>query len=222
MKASPSDISEWDRFCGTDRVRNEVIVPLIRARIEHEQPGAVMDLGCGSGYISRTLLTTGCLPSTVHRWTLVDKNASALDFAVASIPDSRVNCSHADVTQPRDCVPEHDFVFACMLLPELTPSGFRLARFEKFVALGGELLLSMPDGASEVVGLPGAQAELATQGVANLSQYRDVPYKLIVWRTDCVVDLVVAQGFSLTEVRHSPPPVAGSASTVHIAFRRVA
>jgi SAM-dependent methyltransferase len=113
-------ITAWDKWCETDYVRNDIVIPHLKRLITGRIPCTISDVGCGSGYITRRLAQAS---SGMHlHWVLVDSNRAALAYAHDSMAMlAHVDSFHADLTrQLRGIdIPPADLAFMAFTLLEL-------------------------------------------------------------------------------------------------------
>lgn len=71
--------SEWDRSANLDGVRTRNIVPSVAAQLCAADVSRVVDVGCATGYLPRSILRD--YPDLRTEWMLVDRDPSRLDIA---------------------------------------------------------------------------------------------------------------------------------------------
>lgn len=132
--------ADWDpaaylRFAGE---RARPFADLL-ARVRHEAPSLVVDLGCGEGALTASL---------ARRWPAarvigVDSSAEMLAAAAAHADGDRVSFERADI---RDWEPDGpvDVVVTNAVLHWVPGHGELLARWATRLAPGGELALQVP------------------------------------------------------------------------------
>ncbi|HYM45214.1 MAG TPA: class I SAM-dependent methyltransferase [Solirubrobacteraceae bacterium] len=80
------DPDAWEQGCATDKVRNEVVIPHLADVLCSLRARSVLDLGSGTGYITRVLAQAPW--ATGISWTLVDIDEQLLRYALASMSSS--------------------------------------------------------------------------------------------------------------------------------------
>jgi trans-aconitate methyltransferase len=77
------DPAVWEAGCAKDGVRNRFVVPTIVDIVNRARFSRLLDVGCGTGYVSRRV--SGLVPAQVS-FTLLDRDPGMVDFAAATFP----------------------------------------------------------------------------------------------------------------------------------------
>lgn len=81
----PIDPARWDDGCSNDAARNDFVVPTLCQLIRDKSARRVVDVGCGSGYISRALVDYFGVDRV--DMTLIDRNPEMVAFARSAAQD---------------------------------------------------------------------------------------------------------------------------------------
>lgn len=81
------DLDAWEAGCLTDDARNAFVLPYLRKLLRERVIAHVLDLGCGTGYVSRALVQDPGAPEM--SWTLLDQDKRALEYARSRWPPSQ-------------------------------------------------------------------------------------------------------------------------------------
>ncbi|HEY5710126.1 MAG TPA: hypothetical protein VIS51_12130 [Solirubrobacterales bacterium] len=156
------DPRAWERGCAADPVRNEVILPHLAASLATAAPQTVVDLGSGTGYITRTLSAQPWADSV--GWVLLDSNPDLLDIALASFDTSIdvTGCLY-DLTGPEKApAVRAEAAFAVFTFLEFPATPILARNCAGLLSPGGTLLVYLPDTLADVLALgdPAALSDL--------------------------------------------------------------
>lgn len=143
----PSNLpTEWEKFCREDVVRNQLIVPFIVEQIAQLKPLSVIDIACGTGYVSaKILIEEGLKPLC---WRLLDFNGQMIDFAYNRLKHLPfVERHHADLRNKNEIlpIPPSDLAFVCLSLLELKVDYSVAKNLLTLANPTGSLLIIIPD-----------------------------------------------------------------------------
>lgn len=146
-----SDPKAWERGCAADPVRNDVVLPHLVTSLAAAGPRTVIDLGSGTGYITRSLTAEPWAASV--DWILLDSNPELLDIATASIdPDHTVIDCRYDLTGPPCPSPcEAEAAFAVFTFLEFPITQTLARNCADLLLPGGVLLVYLPDILADVL-----------------------------------------------------------------------
>jgi trans-aconitate methyltransferase len=128
-----------------------VVLPhLVRAVALH-RPLKVLDLGAGTGYLTRHLVAH--TPPSKVAWTLLDSNPDLLAIALASMPsDLRISSFEFDLSTPANDRPaiEADFAFAAFTFLEFEITEAVARNCASLLRPEGTLLIYLPDTFADI------------------------------------------------------------------------
>jgi ubiquinone/menaquinone biosynthesis C-methylase UbiE len=137
---------EWDKLCLIDEARNSFAIPVIQSCIGATQPKHIADIGCGTGYISRTILEAGF--GRESSWLLLDHNRELLNYAREMFADAaNVDCLEADIRSSGSGYSgeRNDFAFICYSLLEVAELDLFLEGLNSILSNQAQVVLIYPD-----------------------------------------------------------------------------
>jgi S-adenosylmethionine synthetase len=173
----PIDAELWDAGCQVDEVRNHFVIPTARRFIADQQAGRVIDVGCGTGYISRKLAAEQALSRV--EWTLLDRNPKMLRFAAGRFPEGRriaYTSDDAESYSAGHSLRPHDLCL-CAYTPLEVENFDLFAEALKRCVPRGTILLFVPDIVPDII------KHYAGRGVQTLS---DLPTREVTHRLEKV------------------------------------
>jgi len=138
------DPTAWDAGCASDPVRNDVVLPHLLASIQAARASRVIDMGSGTGYLTRKLAEQA---RTIH-WVLLDSNPGLLELAAKSIrPNAHTSALHFDLTESHSTFPSPpaDFAFAVFTFLEFPLASVVVQNCGGLLCSKGKLLVYLPD-----------------------------------------------------------------------------
>ena len=147
----PIDPERWDAGCRVDEVRNDFVIPTVGRFIAENQVGRVIDVGCGTGYVSRTLAAD--VACSRVEWTLLDRNPKMLRFAAARFPEGRravYTSDDAEAYAVGESLRPHDLclcAYTALEVEHLDP----FAKALKRCVPRGTILLFVPDTVPDII-----------------------------------------------------------------------
>lgn len=145
----PIDPEAWESGSKLDEARNNFVIPLLRDLIGSRAAKRVIDVGSGTGYVSRTLANMD--RPAVH-FTLLDSSEPMSMFARSATGDDdnfEVVCS--DVESYSQVAPAaFDFCFSAYTVLEIEELPLFL-RSIRYLIDAGTLVLILPDALADVV-----------------------------------------------------------------------
>lgn len=204
-----SEAIAWDDGCLTDPVRNEFLIPKLRQFFEKERPPKILDLGAGTGYISRVVDSQlGYRPD----WTLVDINSERLWLAEERKPPAmrmrHLICSIADI-KPND-QPYHAVLLTFTLL-EANDVDAMLASAIGSLAANGLLIIAVPDVWRDVVETMDERSTLPrrllreTISIPKIDKFTGALYPFYAMRTETLISAVLIQFCVLENLERGGP-----------------
>lgn len=140
------DPSVWDAGCASDPVRNDVVLPHLLASIQAARASRVIDLGSGTGYLTRKLAEQARTAQIY--WVLLDSNPGLLDLAAKSTrPNSHTSALQFDLTESHSAFPSPsaDFAFAAFTFLEFPLTSVVAHNCAGLLCSKGKLLVYLPD-----------------------------------------------------------------------------
>lgn len=210
----PSDVARlravaWDDGCAQDRVRNEFIIPELTALIATDRPSSILDIGAGTGYISRAVdRQLDYRP----KWVLVDLDEDRLQIASERKPaNMQMLCVVGDAAVIRGF--EHSFEAAVIsfTLLETERAGAIVAYAASALVSGGMLILAIPDVWVDVLADPQKARERAqrllsgTVSLSKIDKFTGAPYPFHAMRTESLITLVLEHACALETLRRGGP-----------------
>lgn len=146
----PPDL--WEAGCRTDPIRNSFVVPYLRSAVGRLKPRDLVDIGCGTGYISRAVAER--LQHRPLRWHLVDNSPEMLHFAQQRrVAHVETVVHNLNLEEPRweDPPPASDLGFMAYTLLDLKLSRVLVGNIASLVRPQGTLFVFMPDVLEDVI-----------------------------------------------------------------------
>jgi SAM-dependent methyltransferase len=215
-------IAAWDKWCETDYVRNAIVIPHLKQLIAHAPPDVISDVGCGSGYIARTLIQAQS--GGRAQWLLVDSNKTALMYAHdATAILARVDAFHIDVTRQlkNSHIPSADLAFMAFTLLEFRLTPMVATNLGSLVRTGGTLSIFIPDTLWDVYtcGLGLETMREYMRGYAVLQKRDSLTgslYRFHANRIELLLALLTAAGFNLVSLTTHQRPGRESGDSILI------
>lgn len=146
------DPRTWDEACALDEVRNEFVVPTIVTIAEGGCPNRVIDIGCGTGYIARSVIAR--LSSESTQWVLLDRNPEMIGFAKSIVPE-RSNLRYMNLDLEAVAITDFpdpfDLIILSFSILEMDRLDLLASRIGELAAPSAELLIFLPDTMEDVI-----------------------------------------------------------------------
>jgi trans-aconitate methyltransferase len=195
----------WEQGCRTDQVRNRFIIPAIIKHFNALRPARILDIGCGTGYVPRTI--DAGLSYRPH-WTLLDINEARLKLSDALCPDAMQHSTMCcDVTayaadSPFDAA---TLTYTMMEIPE--PQSC-LSALAMALSDGASLFVALPDSWEDVAQLLPDEVPLRSMiggrvELPKTSKFTGTSYPFWAIRVELAVELTLRAGFVLTDIVRS-------------------
>lgn len=209
MTAISNEAERWEAGSRKDPIRNKFVIPEVVRILEATKPTTILDIGSGTGYVARTIheqLT--CAP----RWTLVDMNEARLDVARRHQPESMIcEWMSADVMDLPETGRTYDTVLALFTLLEIPDLPSCIKCLHALTGADGRLIIALPDAWVDVIkhadeAEPSALRRFLNKPVSieKIDKFTGNAYPFRAVRLEQIISQVLAEGFSLTELRQSP------------------
>ncbi len=203
------DPDAWEQGCTTDKVRNEVVVPHLAGVLCSSRARSVLDLGSGTGYVTRTLARAPWAAGI--SWTLVDIDESLLRFALTSMSSSWAVATlvHdlAGAAPPSEIHGDVAFAVFTTLELQITP---QLAKnLRAMLNPAGTLLLYLPDVLADVHATPAPKETLAAfltghAVLEKLDHFTNAHESFHATRLEQLLSVLLAGGLTLTRLEILP------------------
>ncbi len=203
------DPDTWERGCSADRVRNEVVIPHLASALRCSRPAAVLDLGSGSGYITRHLAGAPWAAGT--HWTLVDVDEALLDYALASMMSGwSVTAVRYDLTgalPPAEL--QGDVAFAVFTLLEFRANPQLARNCTALLRPEGELLIYLPDVLADIHAASTDETTLASFLAGHcmlekVDHFTGTPEAFHATRIEHLLNILLDAGLHLTALEVIP------------------
>jgi len=146
------DPRTWDEACALDEVRNEFVVPTIVTIAQGGGPKRAIDIGCGTGYIARSVITR--LASDFTQWVLLDRNPEMIGFAKSIVPE-RPDLKYINLDLEAVAITDFPGPFDLIILSysilEMDRLDSLASRIGELAAPSAELLIFLPDTMEDVI-----------------------------------------------------------------------
>jgi 2-polyprenyl-3-methyl-5-hydroxy-6-metoxy-1,4-benzoquinol methylase len=191
----PAEAAAWDCGCGSDEARNRFVIPSVERLIKQLKAKAVLDLGCGTGYLCQRLSELEVC------WTLLDRSGAMMDFARRALAGKN-NISYVaaslSVAVERQLVSTYDVVLSAYSILEVDD----LPEFAKDCRLtvreNGILAIYIPDCLEDVA--PGLAFERFRVGMAHvrkLNAFTGTQLVFLARRVEHYLAAFTTEGFAL-------------------------
>jgi SAM-dependent methyltransferase len=196
----------WERGCRTDEIRNSFVVPTLVGIIGRSRPNSVVDIGCGTGYITREVAAqVGPLKPD---WRLLDHAPDMLEFAEEmAIPSGRVQYFLHDLTtSPLGQVPVSDLGFLAYTLLDFPLNDEMTHNIAALIAPIGRLIVFLPDVLEDVVERAKEEPGIMDQyieGHCSLAKKDKFTARNVLFeanRVEYVISMFLETGMFLTKV----------------------
>lgn len=167
------DPEKWDVGCRRDPVRNEFVIPTVRAYIHERRVKRAIDVGCGTGYLPR-MLAMDPLTERVQ-WTLLDRNAAMLAYASRYFPngaDVQYITANAEAYSGERHAWVHDLGICAYTMLEVDDLEL-FAHALWLLVPSGTLLVFLPDAVPDIV-----RHYLSEKTSPDVSNLYDVTHQL--------------------------------------------
>jgi trans-aconitate methyltransferase len=170
------------------------------------RPAIVCDIGCGSGYLTRTLAEQP--ENNDIEWALLDSNICALAYAYESISSAHaVRSIRLDLTATPDDAPtiRADYAFAAFTLLEFQFSLTVASNISACLRPGGLVSIFLPDPIWELTRCDKGSAAIEEYAeghvlLSKTSSFTRRPYPFHVNRVELALQLFTAVGLSLSGI----------------------
>jgi SAM-dependent methyltransferase len=158
----PPDL--WEAGCLGDPIRNEFVIPALEEEILQFKPKTIIDIGCGTGFISRMLAKR--LSQFPIQWHLLDNEPSMLRFAQEKSKTARTIFHHLDLCDHLpNGAPECDLGFIAYTFLDVVVTETVVRNISALIKSTKHLLIFMPDVLEDVI-------HAAQECPALLQEYR--------------------------------------------------
>ncbi|WP_082122354.1 MULTISPECIES: trans-aconitate 2-methyltransferase [Frankia] len=176
--------------------------------ISESKASSVMDLGCGSGYLTRRLLARSS--GQIVRWVLVDSNRDALAFARERLNGaSNIEVAHGDITQPQPSrwVDPVDFAFLAFTLLEVQVDATVASNIEAQLAPSGTVVVVLPDVLTDIYQLGDPAVEALGKYIKGqvfldkIDKFTGRSYPFYAQRIEKIISAFLDCSFFLSNIR---------------------
>ncbi|MGI5269447.1 class I SAM-dependent methyltransferase [Nonomuraea sp. CA-218870] len=195
-------IDRWDDGCQSDERRNELVLPYLAGKIRDRNPRTVLDIGCGSGYISRILSRT--FADWVIDWILLDDKPDCVRYAVRGVElPARAREIVTDFREPLSSAIGADLAFVVFSLLEFPFTKQVAENLADCVTAGGDLVIVLPDVLEDLMAAQYQEINLLEQYVKGISclqkqdKFTGTPYNFFAPRVEEVIAMLTCPAFSL-------------------------
>ena len=146
------NVLAWEKGCAGDYVRNSIVIPQLDNILASSRISSIMDIGCATGYIARTLINRRKSSSTT--WIFLDRSPDMLTFAKSALRNSvTASFVQADIRDPslKGRVAPVDLAFSVFTTLEFPITDAVAANMAGFVAPKGMLVIFLPDMLGDVI-----------------------------------------------------------------------
>lgn len=132
-------------MCHADEARNSFAIPLIESHIRSVLPHRILDIGCGTGYISRSVLRAGVGQGS--EWLLLDRNPDFLNYAQRMLAEvHNVDFLRSDIRSVSNYSGAlNDLAFICYSLLETRELELFIQGMNKLLSEDADVILIYPD-----------------------------------------------------------------------------
>lgn len=200
MTSDPRHWRLWDEGCAADEARNQFAIPFLTATIKRSAPTCVIDVGAGSGYVSRRLM--GNLDHRNIAWVLVDDDPVACKWLIEAFD------RHDGVRIQNSRVPplpvNDESTLVVLSYTVLEMSLDELAGLVKSLAPGASLAMILPDVAEDVLQVsPDPNGPFWLEGSQRLSKtdkFSGDSYPFTAHRFEHLIETLTTSGVVVDRV----------------------
>jgi ubiquinone/menaquinone biosynthesis C-methylase UbiE len=203
MTKTEANAQKWELGCQADIIRNSFLVPNLIRILDSNRPESIVDVGTGTGFIPRALDA-----SLSYRplWTLIDIDEARLRIAdKLRHPSMRATILKSDIMSHSF---EGAFEAALLTFTLLEIEDFRglIDRLTQVVALGGLLVVSLPDTWSDVIDCGLANPEKLSEflkgqtSIPKIDKFTGSEYPFRAVRIEHLISSILSSGFELVEL----------------------
>jgi SAM-dependent methyltransferase len=198
----------WEEICLADEARNSFVIPLIRSYISNGSPNYIVDVGCGTGYISRSILEAGAGQSS--RWLLLDHNLYLLNYARKKLADwDNVDFLELDIRSlSNDCSSRrNDFAFICYSLLEISGLDMFMKGLNNLLNHTAQVILIYPDVIEDIETASINSRNTITQYrkglciIDKLNRFTDQRQEYFAHRIEDIIQSFCGLNFVLSDMR---------------------
>jgi trans-aconitate methyltransferase len=196
----------WESGCAQDAVRNTFVIPCLVSAIKHYNPSSVIDIGCGTGYISREV--AGKLDRPHISWHLLDRAPEMLSFAREKVRGG----TNVQYHQRDLCIDVAngelacDLGFAAYTFLDFALTGLASENVSELIRPGGRLMVFMPDALEDVIEAGRHRKELLDEyrsghcTIEKLDKFTRSNVLFEANRVEHVIELFTRKGLVLSEL----------------------
>lgn len=195
-----SRAKNWDDGCRFDPIRNELVIPKLVELIGKIQPERIIDIGCGTGYISREV---AALITHQIEWTWLDKDPYRLKYGKSLLrPEMNVNFIEGDIFAIHTHLQPFDFLILAFTILETGSNSALADRLFQITAEFGHLVVIVPDVWTDVWADNESERNVdslinGSVSIHKIDEFTGLPYPFIATRTEVVISNLTAAGFCL-------------------------
>jgi SAM-dependent methyltransferase len=203
VATTPKDALDWENGSKNDPVRNDLIIPRLADFIEKERPSQILDLGAGTGYISRNISSK---LSYRPIWNLVDTNSDRLSFGRQLAGDIyHLEITHGDFMSEEVCLGPADLALLIFTLLEVSFDQEAAKRIGSLVSENGHLAVVLPDVLQDLIAIEDSHDALnryilgATE-LDKVDPFTGQSYPFRATRTELIIEAMNNVGFLLQQL----------------------
>jgi trans-aconitate methyltransferase len=195
----------WESGCTQDPVRNTFVIPCLVSAIERYEPSSIIDIGCGTGYISREVERRLNRPHI--SWHLLDRAPEMLAFARDKVRGgTNVQYHRRDLcTDVAKGELACDMGFAAYTFLDFALTALASENVSDLIRPGGQLMIFMPDVLEDVIEAGRLRRELLDQyrsghcTIEKLDKFTRSNVLFEANRVEHVIELFTRKGLVLAE-----------------------
>lgn len=221
-----SRAAAWDAGCQTDPVRNNFVIPYVSDVISARSPRRVIDVGCGTGYIVRSLAKRHAAAGI--EWVLLDSDYEMLHYAAKQCRDwARVSLVRADVSAQASLAEVNPADLVCVAFTTMEfPMNAQIAEnMSGLVTEGGALVLFVPDVIRDIVKSSSAIIHLTSYlsgycFLTKIDKFSGCPYPFHATRVETLISYFTHSGLVLRNLETSPLAPDGADPVLAFTFEK--